>query len=552
MTDITQMSDADLMALAGHPSGITDIPTEQLQAAIAPPPATAADRVQAGEAGILKGAAYLAGLVPDTAINTYNLGKAGLGYGYSKLTGKPVPDALQVNQDVSPVGGWISRQLDKSPITTTQVARPDDTASRYISTAASVIPGVLTGEGSLPGIASNTVKAAIPAAGAQYVAEHKPFQSDTANNAATVLTQALGTALMPRGRGAPVESPTNDAVQAGQEAGFVFPPGATNPTLKNRVLSMVAGKSSVDQHGAVENQPVTNNQGRLAMGLPAGDGSISDVEIAQAKAQAAPGYNAIRAAGQITAPQDFQSRLSTALNQQSGAGRLAPSLRNTELERTVGEIAQNPSFDASDAVDTIAQLRDKSQQAYRAGDAGTGKAYKGVAKVIEQAMTEDLNQRGQGDLVQNYRDSRQRFAAIADVEANRNPTTGNLQAQKLAAALKGGDYLGEKGTPLRVTAEAAGQAPKAFAEPTQTPGSGHLGFWGSLLGAAELGQHLPLEHGGLIGAGLPIAYTGARMGARKFLLGPGQSGAVQYGSKQIDPSQLISALTSAPPILQSR
>jgi hypothetical protein len=516
------------------------------------PPATAADRLQAAEGGIIKGAAYTLALPFDTAVNAVNLGAAGLGAGYHALTGKPIPSALEVNSGPSPVGAWLTSQADKSPITTTQPARADDTASRYLNTGASVLPAIAAGgEGSIPSLVRSTATAVPPALAAQYVSEAKPFKSDTANNAATVLTQALGAAAMPRARGAPVASQANDAVAAGQEAGYVFPPGATNPTAGNRLISSIAGKSSLDQHASVENQPVTNEQARAAMGVKPGDGSpVSDAEIAEAKTNAAPGYDAMRNAGQITAPPTMAAQLAGALKQQSGAARLAPSLRNTQLDNLTAEIGSNKTFDAGDAMDTIAELRDKASQAYRTGDASAGRAFKGVSSVLEDAIDQHLSANGQPETVANYRNSRQQFAAINTVEEARNPTTGNVQAQKLAAALKGGDYIGPDGSPLRTVAESAGQAPKAFAEPTSTPGSSHLGFWGSVLGAMELGHQLPLEHGGLEAAAIPLAYQGARMGARAYALGPGEKGAVQYQAGQLGPRAIAAALTSSPGIVQ--
>ena len=510
------------------------------------PPATAADRVQAAEGGVIKGAAYSAGLVPDTILNLGSLGTAVSDAARHYIGGTDWADLPRPN-NLSPVGAALTKLADKSPITTTQPTRPDDTASRYLSTAASVVPAIAAGgASSVPSLVRAGTSAAVPAMAGQYVAENKPFQSDAANNAAAVLTQALGTSMMPRGKGPPVVSKTNDAVQAGQEAGYVFPPGATNPTPGNRLISSIGGKTSIDQHAAVENQPVSNEQSRVAMGVKPGDGSaVTDVEIAQAKANAAPGYDAMRNAGQITAPTNMQARLDAALKQQSGAGKLAPSLRNTALESLTKEIGNNKTFDAGDAMDTIAELRDKASQAYRTGDSSSGKSYRNISNVIEDAIDQHLSANGQPDTVANYRASRQQFAAIANVEDARNPTTGNVQAQKLAAALKGGDYLGPAGSPLRTIAESAGQAPKAFAEPTSTPGSSHLGFWGSVLGAMELGHALPGEHGGLAAAAVPLAYQGGRMAARSYALGPGQKNAVQYQGAPADPRVLAAALTSS-------
>lgn len=509
------------------------------------PTATARNRLQAAEGGVLKGGAYFAGLIPDTILNAIDLGKAGAGTLYSLGSGKRPPDWLEVNGEPSPVGGAIARLMDKSPITTTQPTRPDDPVSRYLSTAGSVVPGVAAGGGGIPAALKGLAIATPPAMAAQYVSEAKPFQSDTANTGATLATQVLASAFMPRGRGAllPENAQRNAAVTAGQEAGYVFPPATTNPSAGNRVVETIAGKTNLQQHASLNNQEVTNQLGRQGMRLPEGKGPITDLEIATAKANAVPGYDALRGVGQVKAPPNFQQQLNGALKKQSGAGKLDPSLRNTDLERTVANLGKNKTFDASDAMDTISVLRDKASQAYRAGDSSTGAAYRSVSKVLEDAIDQDLSTRGgsAAQILSGYRDSRQQFARIATVEDARNSTTGNLIAGKLAAALKNKEPLtGE----LRVAGEAAGQAPRAFAEPTHSAGVNHLGLYGSLAaGALAAHEYLP-EHWGLGGAAAAAAIPLARAGARSYAFGLGQRNALPRGPGPIDPRLLLGGYTS--------
>jgi hypothetical protein len=152
------------------------------------PPVTATNRVHALEGGILGGTAYLAALPLDTAANVYNLGKAGLGAGYQAITGKPGWDV----GGPSPVGHWLTEQMDKNPVTSTQPERPDDAASRYLATAGSVVPGAAAAGGGAVAPAVKALAAALPSATAgQAVMEAHPFQSDDANRTASMLTQAL-------------------------------------------------------------------------------------------------------------------------------------------------------------------------------------------------------------------------------------------------------------------------------------------------------------------------------------------------------------------------
>jgi hypothetical protein len=509
------------------------------------PPATLGDRVQATEAGILKGGAYLAALPLDTVANAYNLAKAGVGTAYSGLTGKPVPPALEVNSEVSPVGAALTRLMDKSPLTTTQVNRPDDAASRYLSTAGSVVPGAVAGGGAVPAVTRGVVTAAVPAAAGQYVAEARPFESDTANNAAAVLTQALGTYAMPRGQGPvkPENSIKNTAVQQGQDAGYVFPPATTNPTGLNRAVETLAGKEATQQHASVRNQEVTNNLARQELGLPPAKGAVTDLELASARAAASPGYDAIRSAGTISAPANFAAQLDAVLSKNQGAARLSPTLKDTALEQTVEGLKNAKTFDASDAVDTISVLRDKASEAYRRGDNGAGKAYRDLSGVLENAVESDLAGRGgqYADVVKDYRASRQQFAKIHDIEAARNGATGNVVATKLAAALKNDAPLSGG---LRTIGEAAAQAPRAFAEPTHSAGVSHLDLYGMLagaLGGAGISEH---AFGSPYGAAAALAIPAGRAAARGAAFGPLQRSVLPRDRAALLPNALLGALPS--------
>jgi hypothetical protein len=127
--------------------------------------------------------------------------RAGAGYGYHELTGRPIPDWLggQGDMEISPVGGWLTRQMDKlHDWMPTSVDRPDDAASRYISTATSVIPFVAAGAPSAGAAVTGSLKAAVPALAGQAVAEAQPFGEDSPglNNAASLLT-SVGVGLLP-------------------------------------------------------------------------------------------------------------------------------------------------------------------------------------------------------------------------------------------------------------------------------------------------------------------------------------------------------------------
>lgn len=509
-------------------------------------PVTGTDRAHALEGGVLGGLAYGASAIPDAIANTYLLGKAGLGAGYQALTGKPGWDV----GDPFPVGRALTGLMDKSDLTSTQAPRPDDTLSRYLNTTGNVIGGV-AGGGGAGGVkaATKAVLAGTPGALAgRAVAEAKPFDSDAANNTASILTQVLGTAAAGapmRGRGEllPENQIKNDAVTAGQGLGYQFPPATTNPTRGNIARETIAGKTNVAQHMAISNQKVTNEAARSDLGLPTNAGyGISDLELAQARKDASPGYDALRGAGTITPPNNFAQQLSAALAKQSGAGRLSGKLADNELSGIVGDLQKTKSFDAGDAMDAIEALRDKASGAYSQGSKQAGKAYKGVATAIEDAMQSDLTKRGgqSADLVQGFQDSRRKYAIINTVEENRDATTGNVLAQKLAAALKSGDYMTGS---LKVAGKAAGQAPQAFQQPNKSAGS-HMGVAGALMGGGALAEMVPesVKKAGVGSLALAATYPLARWATRQYVQGPGQKNALPRTKPLIwTPSQIAGA-----------
>lgn len=475
------------------------------------PPVTAADRVQAGEGGIIKGMAGLAGLIPDTIANAGDLALSGydvvrhaFGTSYADLP-KPWP--------VSPVATWLSKQADKSPITTTQPTRPDDTASRYLSAAGTAVPGALSGSSNPAQLVRGLIAGGAGASAGEAVDEAKPTGIQPIDTALSGLAQALTGAKVARA-GQVRPGMRNNAVAAGQAEGYVFPPQTTNPGLVNQSLEGVAGKQDIQQASQTRNQPVSNTLARRAMGIDEHGGEISPNDIHQAKTQAAPGYDAIRTAGTLAVTPKLGADLDAAMARQSGAGNLAPSLRNTSIDKLVAQLKKNSAFDAGDAMDTIAEIRDRASSAFQSGDKSAGRAYRGISNALENAVEAGLNAKGAAgaDMLAQFRASRQRFAMIANVEDARDIHTGNFVPGDLdpAAPLSG---------PLKVAADAAGQAPLAFKQPTHSTGVNHLGLWGSIAAGTFAGHEIaPGSHlAPIIGAAVPAS----RIAARSALLAKG-------------------------------
>src|SRR5271155_3231553 len=137
----------------------------------AAPKQTIIGAAQAGASGLNAGVADIAGLPVDTARNVLELGKAGLGTAWHEATGRPIPEALQPQEDrSSDVGSseWFKKQQRRL-----QGAQAVDVAespplNQYVHAGAEVVPSALVGsEGGTVG----AVKAAAAGAGAGIAQE---------------------------------------------------------------------------------------------------------------------------------------------------------------------------------------------------------------------------------------------------------------------------------------------------------------------------------------------------------------------------------------------
>lgn len=486
--------------------------------------ASASDRVQAAEGGILGGSAYLATAIPDAAANAWNLGKAGLALPWI-LQDKVPPHALQVSSGPSPLGAALTRQMDKSPITTTQPVNPDDTASRYLAAGGQAIPGALSGGGGVGTMVANAVRGAVPSMVGQAMADHPATDNDTANRGLALTAQLLSGAAMSPGRMLkPENAVKNKIVQDAKEAGAVFPPATTNPSVSNRFVQRIAGKDALPQHAALENQGAVNNSARVDLGLSPGHGALDDSELAQAAAQPSQAYDALRSAGPLKIPPSFASDLQAATANNTAISQAAPALGNKTLATVVKQLSNNKTLDSQTVLVLNRKVRDMETAAWREGDSTSAKEFGKVSDVLENAIEYGLGQKqsvNAGQMLDDYRQARQTFARIDTVKRARTPA-GDIDAMKLKAmeVKNPGRMSGQLG----VMAKASAIALQAFKVPTSTAGAQHMGMWGSLGGAAmglfgahAAGGHVPEGAGAyaaLAGAAaIPAARTMARVTA---------------------------------------
>jgi hypothetical protein len=522
-------------------------------AKVAPPPpppdATALDRAQAGAAGVNRGALVnLAGLPVATALNAYDLAKAGVGGVMGAFGAKP--ENLPELTDRSKVAGspeWIAKQLEErgaGPVINPN--RPDDPASRYLHVGGQGAAAGMVAPQTLPqalgsaatGAASMLASEAAGDAGAGTSGQ---VLAASLLPAATTAAATRAQAAMANARRTAAQRAVVDAnVGAAQEAGYVFPPAQVNPSLTNKVIGGISGKAATEQAASLDNQPVTNALARKALGLP--ENTALSVETLEAvRRQAGDAYDAVKNFNlPIRANNTYQQRLADLHSEYldrigaGGGGTPVESLRLSHVEDLLRDMNRN-SFSPTSAVELIKRLRSDADSGFRTGNAESARYQKRIANALEDLVGANLRAAGQRDLLTDFQAARQRIAQSYDVQKALNQGTGNIDAPKIAARQRADRPLSGE---LETIANAANFAPLSTREFRQTPpgisaldvGLGTLGGAGAMaFGPAALA---------------PVALPVARMLARKALLSKPYQ---QYMAKPRtgEPSVLARALAEA-------
>lgn len=480
--------------------------------------ATATDRVQAAGSGFNAGLAALAGMPVDAVLNVFDLARAGAGVAYHSATGKNIPDALQIGDYRANVPGSTEsnrRFMDKSQFTTTQLARPDDTASRYIHAGASAVPAVVTAKPGNVVTAARQAGSAVAGAGAGQAAA----EAGLGTTGQIIANVAAGGVTAPR------KAPTSD---------FAAPP--ENVRGVRKVLEGVAGKQSVEDLASIKNQSVVNAKAKAAIGLGKKDQLTPDA-LKSVRDEAGKVYEKVASAGEIQTDRTYAKQLTDMLAETTKVGKDFKGA-NVGANKQIGELVQTlwqDKFDARNAVDYIKQLRDDSKDnlsKFNTDPArkALGKSQRRAADILEEMVGRNLKQAGNGKLAKEWKNARELIAKTYTIEGALNPSTGNVSAAKLAKQFQKGKPLSGE---LKEVAAAATKTPKAFKDAavnTSKPGFSPLDMYGG--GGLGLGASLLLGDPTGLAAGLAV--PAARGVARNMLLAPPKdfSGALTNASQQ--------------------
>lgn len=259
--------------------------------------------------------------------------------------------------------------------------------------------------------------------------------------------QLAKVASAPIGRlvhGSAVPEKVLESAAAAQKSGYVLPPTQVKPSLGNRLMEGVAGKTSTQQNASVRNQVVTDRLARSALGLPE-DAALDLATMQRVRQQAGQAYQQLRNLGEVVPDDKYRHALADIASSYRGASASFPGL----ADDAVGSLIDSMNvgrFNADGAVDAMTILRNRADKAFASGDKGLAKATKGVSAALEDLLERHAQQVGSPEAVRALKDARQLIAKSYSVEKALNPALGSVSAKKLAQQLyKGKPLSGELG-----------------------------------------------------------------------------------------------------------
>jgi hypothetical protein len=499
--DLSKLSDSDLMALkAGDLTKVSDAGLMHLKGQSAPATAAAPAeptigarmKQQAGNAiaGAVRGAGSigatilapydalmdkidpqqnLSGLITgkqpmsrndqrradmDAALNSMGAETDSIAYQGGKLSGEIAGTAG--------AGGLIARGLSAIP-------KAAAVAPNFINAVRTSGMSAGTGGNALANLATRAAGGAVAGGASAGLVNPDDMATGAAvGGALPVALKAAGAAGNALGRvvrGPAQSADLAQAVQAARASGYVIPPTQAKPSLLNRALEGFSGKITTAQNASAKNQAVTADKVASALGLPA-DTKITPDVLSGVRKQAGQAYDALAQAGTIQPGAPYQKALDDIASPYIKAAAAFPNAKPSPVLDLV-ESLKSPAFDAGAAIEKIKMLRTAADDAFRTGNTDIGRASKGAAKALEDAIEEHLQAAGSADLLRQFKDARQLIAKTYTVEKALNPTTGSVDARNLAAQLKKGKPLSGE---LKDAAEFAARFPKA-AQPVEGMGS---------------------------------------------------------------------------------
>jgi hypothetical protein len=320
-----------------------------------------------------------------------------------------------------------------------------------------------------------------------------------ANGAGALLKKAEDGIALLRAQYAPKTQTLNSAL----DAGFVAPPSSVNPTLFNTLRESIAGKIATAQQASNMNADLADTLARRAAGLPS-DTPLTSEAMRAVRTQAyQDGYAPVAQIGTVTTDGNYGRALDALASRYQGAAQDFPGAFKNDVVDQLNSL-RVPQFDAANGLKASQLLRDQARVSFRAGDTGLGQAQTGASRAIEDQIERSLSGAGQSgsDMLQAFRDARQRMAIAHDIEDAVVEGGGSIDARVLARKYQNGDPLSGD---LKTIGAFANNFPKAMQPAKQVAGPGISKLdLAMAVASAGGGAALDGKEGGIVGAVLPV------------------------------------------------
>jgi hypothetical protein len=414
------------------------------------PTANAWDRTGAVGEGANAGIAALGGLPVDTLLNVWDLAKAGAGTVQGTVTGK-APSGIFDPTDRSQFTGssqWIRDQFDKNDVTNTQLAHPEDAASRYLHVAGSALPGVAIsapqtiGQG-LTATAANLAPALV-GQGTTDITRGTKFESPSLG----ILMASLANGRMIPGRSTPkgLTPSQQTAIENGEALGMRTTPGQATG---NKALQMVEAKLESNPWTAgpfnkvkTENQRALNRHWARAIGEESEH--VDSTTLANAAERLGNEFETARSPKSIVmADPKKTTQVLDDINAQN-EGVIQGSIRDNPIVKQIEDtLTTKGAANGEQLGKWSSQLgkRAHKEMTSLSGDRDLGQALYQVKDHVDDLLGSGMSPKE----LAAYNTTRKQYRALKQLTSrvnNLNPTTGDISGGNLANYLQKSDQKG--------------------------------------------------------------------------------------------------------------
>lgn len=234
------------------------------------------------------------------------------------------------------------------------------------------------------------------------------------------------------------DAPQIEAAQASQRLGVALNPAESNPTVGNKIKSVLGGNTEIDARLSKFNVQQITDKVRQDLGVAATE-KLDATAIDRALDQASAAYDPIRALPVMQASDDVIQSIKALDKPATLAGKSQASAVSALIGDAVTELQAGRN--GALILDDIRQLRRTAQDVYKSRDRGNNPsaadvaradAQMGIANALERMIDDNApNPRALSD----FQQARQRMAQIYDHERALDYGTGTIDPKSYAKML---------------------------------------------------------------------------------------------------------------------